>query len=91
MASNLKRATATGSIATGARRIKSVVLQGGSANSTVLIDDSAAGSGTVILALAAVIGSSAVWTAADDEGAFVTAGIFATLAGTGAGVTVEYD
>jgi hypothetical protein len=57
----------------------------------VLIDDSAAGSGTVILALAAVIGSSAVWTAADDEGAFVTAGIFATLAGTGAGVTVEYD
>lgn len=91
MASNLRRITATGVICTGKCRLKSAVLQGGSANSTALIEDSAAGGGTVILGLAAVIGDSAAWTAADPEGVFVTTGIYATLAGTGAALSVEYD
>ena len=91
MASQLKRLTASGSVAAGKRRLRSVALQGGSAASTVLIDDSAAGGGTVVLGLAAAIGTSAVWTPADREGAFVSAGIYAVLAGAGAAVTVEYD
>jgi hypothetical protein len=91
MASNLKRITSTGLICTGKCRLKSAVLQGGSANSTALIEDSTAGSGTVILGLAAVIGTSASWAAADPEGVFVSVGIYATLAGTGGTLSVEYD
>lgn len=91
MASSLKRLTASGLVCTGKCRLKSVALEGGSANSTVRIDDSTNGSGTVVVGLAAVIGTTANWTASDPQGVFVGTGIYATLAGTGAGVTVEFD
>lgn len=91
MASKLKRLTATGAAFTGKVYLKGVVLQGGSANSTVLIQDTTAGGGTDVLGLAAVIGTSAVWSAGDLEGVFFTNGVYATLAGTGAAVTIEVE
>lgn len=91
MASNLKSVNATGVIKTGKGTLKSVALQGGSANSTVAVRDGVDGTPAVILSLAAVIGSSAVWTAADGRGVPVSVGIHVTLAGTGAAVSVEYE
>jgi len=91
MASNLKNVSATGVIKTGKGVLKSVALQGGSANSTVSVRDDTSGSGTVILSLAAVIGNSATWTAGDRQGVPFVNGIHVTLAGTGAAVSVEYE
>ncbi len=91
MASNLKNVSATGVIKTGKGVLKSVALQGGSANSTVAVRDDTSGSSAVILSLAAVIGSSAVWTAGDARGVPVSVGIHVTLAGAGAVVSVEYE
>lgn len=89
MASQLKRQTATGLVAGGKRQLKGVLLEGGATASTVAIDDSAAGGGPVLLRLAAAAGTSERRKAADREGVLVSAGIYATLTGTGAGVTVE--
>lgn len=91
MATNLKRATATGVIKTGDAYLKSVALEGGSANSTVQVRDGVDGTPAVILSLAAVIGASALWVAADPDGVFCGTGIHVTLAGTGAAVSVEYE
>ena len=91
MASNLKNVSATGTIKSGGGVLKSVALQGGSANSTVTLRDDTSGSGTVILSLAAVIGTSALWTAGDRQGVPFTTGLHATIAGTGAAVTVEIE
>jgi hypothetical protein len=91
MATNLYRATATGAAFTGKGYLKSVALEGGSANSTVQVRDNTSGSGTVILSLAAVIGSSAVWSSGDPDGVFIGTGVHVTLAGAGAAVTVEVE
>lgn len=92
MASNLVRVAATGQVgAAGDRILKSVVLHGGSAASSVSVTDSTDGSGTVLLSLAAPIADSAVWTAADPDGVRFGTGIFATLAGTGASASFEIE
>jgi len=91
MASRLERASATGLIQAGPLWLKSVALQGGSANSTALLQDSSAGGGTDVLGLAAVIGSSAVWTSGDKLGVYFKTGLYLTLAGAGAALTVEYE
>lgn len=91
MASNLKNVSATGTIKSGGGVLKSVALQGGSANSTVAVRDDTSGSSAVILSLAAVIGNSATWTAGDRQGVPFVNGIHVTLAGTGAAVSVEYE
>jgi len=91
MASNLKNVSATGVIKTGKGVLKSVALQGGSANSTVAVRDGVDGTPAVILALAAVIGNSATWTAGDRQGVPFVTGLHVTLAGTGAAVSVEYE
>ena len=65
---------------TGPGGIHSVLLAGGSANSTLTVYDNTAGSGTVICVLAALIGTSASVTL---DVAF-SKGCYATLSGTGA-------
>lgn len=91
MASNLFRVTATGTAFTGDGYLKSVVLEGGSANSTVQVRDNTAGTGTVILSMAAVISSTALWTSGDRKGVYVGTGVHVTLAGAGATCTVEVE
>lgn len=91
MASNITNLSATGTAVTGKGYLKSVALQGGSANSTVSLRDNTAGSGTVILSLAALTGTSAIWASPDRRGVQFTTGIHATLAGTAAAVTIEYE
>ena len=89
--SRLERATGTGLIQAGPLWLKSVILQGGSANSTALLQDTAAGGGTDLLGLAAVIGTSEGWQAGGREGVYFKTGLYLTLSGTGAAVTVEYE
>lgn len=91
MATRLERATATANLQSGPLWLRSVVLQGGSANSTVLIQDTTDGSGSNIFGLAALANDSAVWHSTDKNGVYFKAGLYATLAGTGAAVTVEYE
>jgi hypothetical protein len=91
MATRLKRITATGLVLAGPCWLKSVALKGGSANSTVLVQDSLAGGGTDVLELAAVIASAAGWTSGDEEGAWFSLGVYATLAGTGASASFEIE
>lgn len=92
MASNLRRITASGQVsAAGNRNLKSVVLHGGSAASSVLVYDGTDGTGTAVLSLAAPIADTAVWSASDPEGVEFGAGIFATLAGTGASASFEIE
>lgn len=89
--SRLERVTATGLIQAGPLWLKSVILQGGSANSTALLQDTSAGGGTDVLGLAAVIGTSEVWQAKAHEGVYFKTGLYLTLAGAAAAVTVEYE
>ena len=92
MATRLKRVNATALIHTGPARIKSIVLTPAAAVATLTIDDSLDGSGTDALSLqAAASGNSAVWRTGDQDGAYVSIGIHATLAGAGALVTIEYE
>lgn len=89
--STLTRLTGTGQAKTGKGSLKSVALQGGSANSTVTIYDNTSATGTVLISLAAIIGQSAVWTSGSKDGAYVSTGLHAVLSGTGAIVTVEHE
>lgn len=89
MATRLIRVTATGAAYQGPCTLVSVTLQGGSANSTALIQNTTAGSGTDILGLAAVTGTTAAWRTGDARGVPLTTGVYVTLAGTGASCTVE--
>lgn len=91
MATRLIRVTATGAAYSGKCILKSVALQGGSANSTALVQDTTAGGGTDVLGLAALANSSAGWTSGDDDGVPFTTGVYVTLAGTGAGCTIEVE
>jgi hypothetical protein len=89
--SRLERATATGLIQAGPLYLKSVVLQGGSANSTALLQDTAAGGGADLLGLAALANSSEGWQSGAPRGVYFRTGLYLTLSGTGASVTVEYE
>jgi hypothetical protein len=89
--SRLERVTSTGLIQAGPLWLRSVVLQGGSANSTALLQDTAAGGGTDVIGLAALANSSEGWLAGAREGVYFKTGLYLTLAGTAAAVTVEYE
>jgi hypothetical protein len=92
MATRLERAAATGLIQAGPLYLKSVVLTPAAALSTASLQDSAAGGGTDVISLqAAASGSSAVWTAGDPDGVFFGTGLYLTLSGAGAAVSVEYE
>lgn len=89
--STLTRLTGTGQAKTGMGSLRSVALQGGSANSTVVVYDNTSAAGTVLISLAALANDSATWTSGSATGAYVTKGLHAVLAGTAATVTLEYE
>ncbi len=91
MASRLIRVTGTGAAYSGKCILKSVALQGGSANSTALVQDTTPDGGTNVLGLATVIGSSSVWTSGDYDGVPFTAGMYVPLAGACASCSVEVE
>lgn len=91
MASNLRRATASGAVVSGTKRLKSVCLTAAAATSTVAIDDSTDGSGADVLVLSAVANTSTCWTSGDKEGVPFGTAIYATLTGASAAVTIEHD
>lgn len=89
MASNLKRVTATGNATAGEAYLKSLVLTGGSAASSVEVRDGSGGA--VLLTLKAAIDTTVPWTSGDARGAFFGETVHLTLAGTGAEVTAEVE
>jgi len=91
MATRLEQASATGKVQDGPLWLKSAILAGGSAAATLLVQDTTDGSGTDVLKLAAPIGDSAVWQSPDNEGVYFANAIYATLGGTGAVATFEYE
>lgn len=91
MATRLEQVSATGKVQDGSLWLKSVVLAGGSAAATLLIQDTTDGSGTDVLKLAAATGDSAVWQSPDSEGVYFANAIYATLSGAGAVASFEYE
>lgn len=91
MASRLKKITATGAVYTGKAYLKSVHLFGGSAASTVKVQDTTAGGGTDVLSLSSIINGGDAWVSGDPDGVFFSLGIYATLAGAGAEASFEYE
>lgn len=92
MATRLKLVTATGLALAGPLYLKSVHLAaGGAAAATALVQDSAAGGGTDVLSLAAPIGGGDGWTSGDKDGVYIAAGVYVTLAGADAEVSVEME
>ncbi len=91
MASRLKRVVATGLAQAGPCWLKSATLASAAAASTALIQDSAAGGGTDVLGLAAPIGDTALWQCGDEEGVWFSAGVFVTLTGASAGLSIEIE
>jgi hypothetical protein len=76
------------SLATGVLFVHSVVLVGGTANSTVTIDDSTDGSGTSKIQLKALANDSKVLSFGDGNSVKFDTGVYATLVGAGARVYV---
>lgn len=91
MGARLVKITGTGLVKAGPCTLKSVHLVGGSAAATLGIQDTAAGGGTDILSLGAVIGGGDSWTSGDGRGVPFSAGIYATLSGTGASASFEIE
>lgn len=92
MATRLVRRTSTGLAIAGPGRLRAVVLTPAAAVSAVLVQDSSAGGGTDVLSLqAAANGASAVWLSADPDGVPFSAGVYVTLSGASAAVSVEVE
>jgi hypothetical protein len=92
MATRLERASATGLIQAGPLYLKSVVLTPAAAAATASLQDTAAGGGTDVLSLAAAAsGNGALWVSGDPDGVYFGAGLYLTLSGAGALVSVEYE
>lgn len=92
MATRLEKIAATGLIEAGPLFLKSMVLTPAAAVATALLQDTAAGSGTDVISLqAAANGNSAAWQSADKDGVYFAAGLYLTLGGAGAAVSVEYE
>lgn len=92
MSSRLKRVTATGLAVAGPLYLRGVIVESATgADSDVLIQDTAAGGGTNIFGIDAKAGESGVWVTADRDGVFFDNGVYVTLVGAGASVTLEYE
>ena len=92
MATALKKVTATGLVITGPVFLRSVMLTAAAATSTVLVQDTSAGGGTDVLSISAVANTSQEWQSGDDDrGVFFAKGIYATLSGASAAVSVEFE
>lgn len=79
----------TGAVKAAAGRVGAISLAGGTEASTVILDDSTAGSGTDKWKLAAVIGGGD--SISFEEPILFATGIYATLGGAGAVVSVSYE
>ena len=82
------RTTTSSAMLTGNYIVSKVVLNGGSAASSVILDDSTDGSGTAKLKIKTLANDSNVVDLA--EGLRFKTGVYATLAGSGAEVYVYY-
>lgn len=92
MASKLKQLSASGKVADGNLWLKSVTLTAGAeADATVSVDDSTDGNGTALLGLATPKGTTVTWKGGDPGGVFFGVALYATLSGTGASVSCEYE
>jgi hypothetical protein len=91
MGARLVRITASGLVKAGPCVLKSVHLVAGSATATLGVQDTSAGGGSDILALGAVTGAGDSWTSGDGRGVPFSAGIYATLSGTGASASFEIE
>lgn len=92
MASRLERANATGLVQPGPLYLLSVVLTPAAAVATAAFQDTSAGGGTDVISLqAAANGGSAIWTSNSDDGVYFGTGLYLTLSGAGAAVSVEYE
>lgn len=80
--------TSSGSVLSGTGLVSSVVLVGGTANSSVAIDNSTDGSGDVKIELKSLANDSKTFTPSKPI-EFSTA-VYATLAGTGAKLYVYF-
>ena len=87
--STMVKVAATGNVGTGSRYLRSIILAGGSAASTVDVRLDGSG-GAVAMTLAAPIGDSVTWRAGSREGVGASQP-HATLAGTGASASFEVD
>lgn len=81
--------TVTGAVKTSPGRVAAISLAAGSAASTVTLDDSTAGSGTSKWKLGAITGGGD--SISFDEPILFGTGIYATLEGAGAAVSVSYE
>ncbi len=92
MATRLERASATGLIEAGPLYLKSFILTPAAATSVASLQDTAAGGGTDVIKLqAAANGSSPIWKCGDPDGVYFALGLYLTLSGASADVTVEYE
>ena len=82
------RTTTSSALLTGDYIISKVILNGGSAASSVILDDSTDGTGTSKLKLKALANDSNVVNI--PEGIRFSTGVYATLDGSGAEVYVYY-
>ena len=86
----LKRLTSTGAVKAGPGVVSAVALAAGSdAAATVVLNDGLEGGGTDVLTLAAVTGGSA--TISFPRPVYFSVGIYATLAGSGAVLSIAYE
>ena len=84
---NAVKLSESGKAAETGAEIYGVILAAGSANATVVLDNSEDGTGTEKLKLAAVTASSEVYAGSPIS---FSAGCYATLSGTDAEVTIIY-
>ena len=85
---NYKNVTSSAAIVSSAGRFYGAVLAAGSDAATLILYDNTAGSGTIILKLAAVAGSSEVMVM--PNGVTFSTGCYAVLTGTSPSATVFY-
>jgi hypothetical protein len=91
MASRLVNISATGKVVDGPLFLKSIVVTGGSNLASVAVEDSTAGGGTTLIALASAAGTSAAWHSADRRGVFFSKAIYATVSGASPSASFEYE
>ena len=82
------RTSTNSALLTGNYIVSKVILNGGTADSSVILDDSTNGTGTEKLKVKALANSSQVVNIS--EGLRFGTGVYATLAGSGAEVYVYY-
>jgi len=87
---NVIKSVTTESLSTGISRIYAVVLVGGSANSSVVLNDSVSGTGTDKIALKVLANDSKTFVVDGKDAVTFDTGVYSTLSGSGASVYVYY-